>query len=521
MNFLKKCLLALIILSILVGLTIWMLTKNFTHTAIKDLINKELSSITSQQGRIDGKVTWKLFPLPGVKITQIHISDGENKTKNLLSIDNLLFNLQLSPLLRGRLVFKEIEIDGLTAAIKNPDTPNSIFRKLSNMAAAQNNNSAIQFAIDRFLLTRAQIVITQAKQTITFSDLEFEAEEMNLKKAFFPLQFKTSIAASSAQNKIQANLTYDGKIRFAPTILTQPLTAWQSTGIKGQLLAQNIRFNQFKISKLRANTSTKKGVLTLNPLHMSLYSGQSNGSLSYQFSTKKLTINQIATKINASPFFKTIFGKALVKGSVDITTQGSVNLQDEIWHKNVTGNGNLTIKNGVLNFINLQELADNASRKIHSIPTQDQNDVNTALEQPILSPKAPPDGTTAFQLLNLQYQFLPGRFIADSLLLQTSNIHLNGDGQINLNNNALAGNLHATLKTADGMILKIQRLLGGSFPLKLAGTVMQPEILPNEREISPIVTRYMLTNVLVYPVKQIKNQLQNVILTPATILLSN
>lgn len=522
MNLLKKIVLAFIILSILTCLSIWLLTKNITHTAVKDLINKELGAITSQKGRIDGQVTWQLFPRPGVKIAQIHVIDEGNQSNSSLSIDNLLLNLQIAPLLHGRLVFKEIKIDGLAANINISGAQASgMFGKIAHFSAAQNDNRAVQFAVERFLLTRGQIVIAQAKQKITMNDLQLEVENTNLKKKLFPLQFKTKLAVTTAQNKFKANLAYNGRIRLAPSILEQPLNALQSTGINGQLLARSIQFNQFKISRLSANTLTKKGTLTLHPLNMSLYSGESVGDLNYEFANKQLSINQTATKLNAGPFLKNFFGKTLVKGKLDISAHGSMNLKDDNWHKNIIGHGNLTIKDGVLTFINLQALADNASKKIHTLPTQAQNDVDTALEQPLLSPKAPPDGSTNFQLLNLQYQFLNSKFIANSLLLQTSNIQLKGDGQINLDSYALGGNLRATLMTGDSMVLKIQQLLGGSFPLTLTGTVMQPEILPNEREISPIVTKYMLKNVLVYPVKQIKNQLQNIILTPATLLLSN
>ncbi len=520
MKLLKKILFVFIIIGLSTALAIWMLTKNFTHTAVKDLINKELSAITSQKSRIEGEVMWRLFPRPGVKITQIHLVDGDEKANCSLFIEDLLFNLQISPLLRGQLVFKEIKIDGLTANIKNPQAQtNACFGKMSAPASIQNNFGPLRFAIDRFLLKRGQIVITQPKQKITLTNLQLEAEQLNLKKRFLPLQFKTTLAISTAQNKTKASLTYNGRIRLAPTMLTQPEMMLQNTGINGQLLVQNLRFNQFKISKLSASARTKKGTLTLNPLNMLIYTGESVGDLSYEFATKKLSINQTATKLDSTQFFKTIFGKALVKGHLDISAHGSMNLQDDNWQDNLTGNGHLSIKDGVIYFVDFQALTDNASKKIHSLSTQqNQTNMNLALEQPLISPKANPVGSTPFQLLSLQYQLEHGKFIGDSLLLQTNNLELKGHGQINLNNYALSGNLSATLVTADSMVGKIQQLLGGSFPLLLAGTILQPEIVPNEREISPIVTRYVLKNVLVFPVKTIKTQLQNIILTPALLL---
>lgn len=510
MKFIKKILIAFIILSIVAGVLIWIFTKNITHTAVKDLINKELATLTSQKSKINGEITWRFLPRPGIKITQLNIVD----THYTLTIDNLLFNLKIAPLIHGHLVFKEIKVDGLTANIRNLESQTNITRPDS----IQHDSGKVQFAIDKFLLTRGNIVITEPKQKITLTGLELDATQLNRQTTFFPLQLKTALTFSTPQHQIKAVLDYDGKIRLDSSVLHQPYLALQNAGVNGQLLARNIRFNKFKLSKLNAKVLNKKGILTLNPLKMSLYSGDSAGDLTYQFSTKKLSINQIASNINANYFFTNIFGKTLVKGNLDLSVHGSINLKEGAWQDNASGSGNLTIKDGALHFIDLQSLADNASKKIHALPTENQNDVELALEQPLV-PQRNSLGSTSFQLLSLQYQLKNALFISNSLLLHTSNIQLRGNGQINLNNHAITGNLYAILGTTDSMLNKIQQLLGGNFPLKLSGTLTQPEISPNARAINPILTRYMLKSALVYPVKQIKNQLETILLSP--LLLAN
>mgnify|MGYP000390809151 CR=1 FL=1 len=160
MKFIKKILVAFIILSIVAGVLIWIFTKNITHTAVKDLINKELATLTSQKSQINGEITWRFLPRPGVKITKIHIAD----THFTLAIDNLLFNLKIAPLIHGQLVFKEIKVDGLTANIRNLESQTNITRPDS----IQHDSGKVQFAIDRFLLTRGQIAITAPKQKIIF-----------------------------------------------------------------------------------------------------------------------------------------------------------------------------------------------------------------------------------------------------------------------------------------------------------------------------------------------------------------
>jgi AsmA protein len=512
-------LLVLFIVINIMGLTIWIITKRVAPSAIKDLINKELSTITTQKSHIDGDVAWHLFPHPGIKITQIRVADEINQADCSLYIEKLLLNLKLNSLLRGKLVFKEIKIDGLTLNIKNPELQSSVMLgKITDRHSINNDSSPVQFAIDRFSLTRGQMVMTQTQDKITLSDIQLSAKQLNLKNMYFPLQIKTGVAISTPGNKIKGTLTYDGGLRIPASILTSPYKAFLHSGIKGQLLINKVQLNQVKISKISTSAVTKKGLIVLNPFNAALYTGKSVGNLSYQLSTKKLSINQTATGLNANQFFKLFFGKSLVKGSLDIAIHGFVNLQDPNFLRNFIGDGSLSIKDGILYFIDLQTLADSASKKIHSLPTQDQNDLELALEQPLVNAKVNPPGTTKFQLLGLTYRVLNNKFMNDSLLLQTNNIELKGNGQIDLNNGALTGNLSAKLLTADNMVDTIQRLLGGSFPLILSGTITEPNVIPNDREINPIMTRYILKNALVYPVKQIKNQIKNLINTPEYLL---
>lgn len=511
MNRTKKILLFFVVFSTLIGLITWGLTKNVTQRVVKDLVNKELRAFTSQKSHINGEITWHFWPRPAIKITNIHIAT----INYTLSIENLLCHVRLTPLLHKRFVFKEIKIDGLTANIKNTSSPASF----AEIESINNNNSMMQFAVRHFSLTRGAIVINQPQQIITLTNMELNADQLNLQHTFFPLKLKTRLAISTDKNIVKTNLDYNGKLRFPDlSTLDQPFAVIKNAGINGQLMARNLQINQFKISKLNAQVINKKGILTLNPLKMSLYSGESVGDINYQFTTKKLAINQIGSQIDANLFFNTLFGKTVIKGNLELSAHGAVILNENNWQDNISGSGSLTVKDGILDFIDLQALANNASKKIHSLSAESQDDLELTLEQP-LTPKKNAGGTTNFQLLSLQYQLQKGRFISNSLLLQTNTIQLRGQGQVKLNNYALGGNLFATLVTSDAMLDKMQQLLGGSFPLVLSGTLTQPEISPNAREINPILTRYMLKNALIYPVKQITNQFENILLSP--LLLTN
>lgn len=513
MNALKKIAFVFTTILLFLCLGLWIISQNITHKAVKDLINDKLSAITTEKSHIEGDVLWQLFPHPGIKITQIQLIDNHYS----LFIENLILNLQITSLLHRQLVFKEVKIDGLTVSVKNPDNQlNTVLNKVSNLTISKNN--PVGFDIERFSLKNGQITITQPKQKTALTHLQIQTKDINFTKEFFPLQFQTTLLASYAGNKIKTTLKYNGKIRLPSPLLLEPSMALQNIGLNGQMELHHFRFNQFKLSKLSSTARTKKGTLVLNPLIFSLYGGQSQGDLHYQFATKKLSFNQSATHLNANQLLKNFSNKTLMTGDLTISWHGSINFQDDNWQKTCGGDGRILVQNGILYFIDLQALADSATKKINSLPSQDQTEMELALNQPLI--KAHPQGATAFNLLNIDYHLLNGTFFSDRLFLETNRVQLKGSGALDLNTQSLNGSLSAKLVTNDTMVAKIQGLLGGSFPLQLTGTLNQPEILPNEKSIKPILTRYMVKNAIGFPVRQIKQQIETLISVP-DLLISN
>ena len=522
MKLFKNTLIALVTLVLLTGIAIFLLTKNITPSAIKNIINKELTSITTQNTHIDGEIVWQLFPRPGIKVTQIHVGEEDNKSKYNLYIDNILFNVQITPLLRGHLVFNELKVDGLKITI-HPEAQTSVTTSMATVsqetnAHRQSEPMSAQFAINSFLLTRGQLIIIQPHGKISLTNLQIGAKELNLKNEFFPLQIRTSVAASIADNNIKTTLNYKGRIRLAPSTLAKPLMALQHVAIDGQLSAQNSHINQFKIAKISSNAISKSGAIVLNPLNFSLYAGQSVGDLKYHIATNKLSINQTATSLDAAQLFNDLSAKNVVKGNLDVSVHATTNLADNHWQNNLQGNGSLTMKDGTLNFIDLNKLIDEMINKIHELPSQVKKDINQVPELVLFAANATQEGSTKFQLLSTQYRLMNGKLINDSILLQTDKLQLKGNSQLDMVTNTLDGTLFAKIITKDNTIDSIQQLLGGSFPLKLSGTFARPMILPNVNEINPIIAKYILQKSFEKPIKQLKQQIESMIATPENLL---
>jgi uncharacterized protein involved in outer membrane biogenesis len=509
-------------LLVVATLAIWMLTQTLTPAAIKDIINKKLATMVGQKSQVDGEVVWHLFPRPGIKITQLHLGEKDNNGNYVLYVENLLINLQITPLFNGNFIFNELKMDGLSVNINPVVEKNIKINRPSDTLLTQNNPSkkvAPQFAIDHFLLKNGRVLITQPQNKITLSGLQVEAKQLNLKNNSFPLQLKANIVAAIAGNKIKTTLNYQGNVGLDALIFNQPLIGSQDYAqLDGQLLLKNLSFNQFKVAKIATNVKTKPGEINFNPFNISLYAGKSVGNLNYKLTSKQLTINQTATSLDANQLFIDIFAKTVMKGNLDFSIHATTNLNDSNWQNSLRGNGNLAIKDGVLYFIDLNQFVNQAVSKIHSLLSQATDNLKLVLQRPFFTTSKPIQGSTTFKLFTVQYRLVDGKIQSDSLLLQTDKLQLSGNGEVDFNTGAQALNLSAKIITDDSAVNQIQQLVGGSFPVKVYGTITDPKISPNNQYLNPIVSTFLLKNTLEQPVKQIGDQFKNLLTTPKNLL---
>ena len=504
------------------ALAIWMLTQLLTPLAIKDIINNRLATMVGQKSQIDGEVVWRLFPRPGIKITQLHLGEKDNSGNYALYVENLLINLQIAPLFNGNFIFNELKMDGLSIN-NNPIIEKNIKINSSSDPHSYKNNppkkGVPQFAIDHFSLTNGRISITKPQNKITLSGLQIEAIQFNLKNNSFPLELKTTIVAAIADNTVKTTLKYRGHVALNYFTFLQPFVAVQNHALlDGHLLMRNLSFNHFKVAKVTANIKTKPGEINFIPFDTSLYNGKSVGDLSYKLDSKTLVINQRATGLDSTQLFMDLFAKTLVKGNLDFSIAATTDLNNTQWQDTLRGNGNLMITDGALYFIDLNQFVDEAVNKIHSLLNQTTDNVKLVLQRPFLTPSQKIQGSTTFKSFTVQYQLVDGKLQSSSLELQADKIQLKGSGEVNFNTGIQALDLSAKLITTDADVNQIQQLVGGSFPIKVYGTITDPKILPNNEYINPIVSAFLLKNTITQPVKQIGNGFKNLLSAPKSLI---
>ncbi|RUQ99784.1 AsmA family protein [Legionella septentrionalis] len=500
MKLIKKTLISLFFLTTITACALWALTYTITPEEFKDLLNQKLAEFTEQPSHIEGNISWQLFPRPGLKISTVKIGGKQIENNYSLAIDNMLFNLQITPLLRGKLVFNELLMDGVTLNI-NPETRHTRVLNRAATSKAPNKTLPASFSIENFLLTRGQVVVSHPQNNLAVTDLQIGANQLNFQNKQFPVQLKGNLLLlSNTKESLKANINFKGRTQLTPAFFIEPLNTIQNTATHGQILIQDAQYKRLKIAKINANAILKTGTLRLNPLNLTLYNGESVGDLSFHIASKKFAVNQTATGIKSTPLSKALWGEQLIKGTMDfsIHATGTLPVQNILDH--VQASGHIMIRDGALCFVDIHQMVKDIPNTIHSMLTAPKS--NETLQKTY-------EGRTKFKLLSMHYDVKNNPLFNDSFLLQTEEMQINGKGRMNLKDRSIDNELSAKLIQPEPMMDKIQQILNGNLPLKLTGPIMQPLIVPNMQKISPLLTQFFLKQSIDKPLKQLKAEIMS------------
>lgn len=493
MQIIKKSLLTLLIFFLLTAIILWMLARSINPIIIKDYLNSQISLLTKQKSQIRGDLAWQLFPRPGLKITNIEIGEQSNNKNYFIKLDNVLFKLKLTPLLRGKIIFSEFNVNGFTINTpRDVDARNFLSASeasLKNVKHSSITNSKIaeRFAIERSLLSHGQINIVGENKKINLTNLQIGAEQFNLQKLLFPIQLKgkLSIFDADKKNDTYGNFTFAGSVGLPSMILCDPIASLNELHLNGLLNINDLNLRQIKINKLATRTQTKNGILKLSNLTAKLYSGETVGDLYYDYNKKLLTINHASTNINLSELMQDLGHEKVLQGSIDFSVHAKMKMNDNSWQDNISGNGSLTIKDGVIESIDFDKIISGASQIINDFITN-KNLSSLVVEQ---FANLLPAGSTNFKLFTLQYEMQNAKLQSNSIKLQTNNLQLTGESSIDLKNLDINSHLLAKVILAnfDHELGRIQQLLGGSFPIYISGSLYNPVILPDLKIINSLL----------------------------------
>ncbi len=505
MKLLGKTLLALLSLVLLASVSLWLFTKNMQPETIKRFVAQQISAITHKESQINGAISWQFFPNPSLKIQKIQIGSNNQKENYNATINSLVFNLKLTPLLKGSLLFDELAIDGLQLQV-NQNAPKETVA-INNQNKNSKTSSHKEFAIQKITLSHSQIAINNNGEQTLLKNVQVAVEDFNLQSHSFPIQIKTRLNKLNNNTKIKANISFTGRLNLNDSIRNDLSKGLFIPAVEGQLLLQNLVFNQIAIDKISTTIKTNKENLEFNPLTVSLYDGEAVGTMNYALNTRQISLNQTATNLDGKKLITALLGEQIISGTMDYSIHANFP-SDSFSLKSFLGNGQITLKEGTLYGVNIDELLNHLKGKLTQVMNGDLSNMSSLSD---LNKNQLTQGNTAFKLASVDYQLKNEQLSTNSLILQTDKLQIKGDGTINLDNRTMNSKLQVTINNNDETMQKIQSLVGGYFPLTVSGTIEHPNISPDFKTISPLLGQMLTNPKLQKPLKFLGKQLKGLI----------
>lgn len=490
MKFLKKTLIILFVILFLAAAALWILAQSTNPETIKNIVTNQLTAATNKKSTITGSLGWQIFPAPAIKITQISLGEKDKDEDYFISVNKLLLSVKIAPLLRGKLVFSDLTLDGATIDINlDPGKKSNPIQPV--ILKSDQEKSGMQFHIERFLLAHGQMNIHTDGQTLHFKNLKMGIEQFNLRNMPFALQLKAQLSTNLSNKSMKSQISYNGHMSLQDRFFKQfPNNSWPK--LDGQLQLKNIQINALLVDSINTNIKTTPEKIYFSPLAISLYGGESVGDMHYSHDNKKLYINQTATNLDGKSLMTALINHERIQGNLDYSIQAEIPL-NKLELANLTGKGSLTLKDGSLNKISLAELIEDMNTMLSGVlRNESATSTKKLLDPQNFDSSKYAKNNTPFKFVSIQYLLDRAHLVSESLILQTDTLQIKGEGSLNLANQNIQSRLQVTVSSADekNPVQSVQKVLGGSFPVILQGTLENPSIEP---DVS--ILNYLLNNI--------------------------
>jgi AsmA protein len=251
-----------------------------------------------------------------------------------------------------------------------------------------------------------------------------------------------------------------------------PVEALNGLKLDGRVAVGNLTMAGMRFDDVATDLKLGGGSAALNSARAKLYGGEFQGSLAVDARGTEPTLSLAgrATGLQLAPLIEALFAEpANVSGTgnFDLALAGhGLKVIDNV--KTAAGDLRFTLSNGTIEGFNL-------GRTLCSVYNTSQK-----LAQPAKAANA-----TAYQSIGGTAKVTNGVAQSSDLLARTAFMDVTGKGGLTLAEQRLDYELNAKLTGPIGIqgCESMQPLIGDSIPLRIRGTVTEPEILPDFSEI--------------------------------------
>jgi AsmA protein len=247
-----------------------------------------------------------------------------------------------------------------------------------------------------------------------------------------------------------------------------PLDALRALNLDGRLEVGKLTAFNLQSSNIVIQVKANNGLLHLNPLGASLYSGKYSGdiTLDARKDTPRIAINEKLSGVQAGPLLQDLTGDARVQGTADVTAKltGSGTNADAI-KQTLNGTTSFSLTEGSVKGVNIAALIRKAQAKLKGEPAPQDSQPNQ----------------TDFSVMQGTTTVSNGVVSNDDLLVQSPLLRISGKGQVSLPaetiDYTLTTKLVGTLKGQGGKSL--EELKGVAIPVRVGGTFSKPTYVPD------------------------------------------
>jgi len=218
-------------------------------------------------------------------------------------------------------------------------------------------------------------------------------------------------------------------------------------------------------------------------------------------------MTETLTAVNAQKLLSDLAGISFIDGTLDLTlnadAKGSTGTAIK---QSLNGQASFSLKNGVLKNINIDGIKNWAGNLLDKIKNNQFTSVLDEVTHRINSKDLSfTNKETSFSLATGKIEIKNGQFSMDKLLLLSKQYKIDGQGTVNIDNSALKYNLNVEVLNPSEQVKQLQKILGGSIPIIIKGSVTNPTPLPDVNLILKRANKAMLKD----KVKQLGNELKN------------
>lgn len=465
------------------------------------LFSQYLSTLTHQPIQIQGIITPRFSPKPGVHFPHIYI--GTPNGAYSAKLDHVVLQPNIAQLLKGKLFFNKLKIKALHLNI----TPSAFNATLPLTSSSATPPSLPMFQLNRILIKSGDILIHTPSKRIQLSNLQFSAHPFNWDNHPFDSTLNGTININdNIHPPFTATVAFQGLIRLSTDLLKQTQSYLLAIAPNGKFTVTDLSWGALSLQTISTTIQTQANTLLFNPLIFQFAQGDTTGDATLDAKSGVLFFTQRASDIDSQAFLAPFFLQPPINGHVSFAIHHQLHLFHSTPLDSLNGTGFIIFKNGMIHHFNLERILKYAAEKLRAAVNLPATALETSPPPPITHAMIS-DGDTPFQRVSLQYNVLGNTILQGKLNFQNDLLALNGTGFYYLKNTTINAAFRATSKISDPTVNQIQTLLGGDFPLIIQGPLTNLAIAPDTQKIAPYLNSIVLQRLLNMPTDQIQKQL--------------